>query len=290
MTPFEHYCWRRVPELAVAQYLELKPRIEEIWAKEANWPQRALELGQLLPAEQPLPLGIPSHPSPLLGSLVGGLAGAGLGYGLGYAGEQFLPRHWRRGPLRNALAVLGGGLGATPGLSMMAMNHAGGKPWNDVSMFSVPATEHGHEDMLNAARGYQQAHPKNNLLMMPAGDMHHLPKQGDFSGASSAFAFDPDAFNELVWSDPHLEPPLQAAASGLVTGAANLTGKKTRLVTPGDVGRIAAGMGSGYLSGALVGKALGLIVGMPDSTQSKLRNAGMLAGLIQNLVPIAFGA
>jgi hypothetical protein len=56
-----------------------------------------------------------------------------------------------------------------------------------------------------------------------------------------------------------------------------------------DVGRMAAGMGSGYLSGALVGKALGLMMGMPESTQDKLKNTGMFAGIVANMVPIAFG-
>jgi hypothetical protein len=56
-----------------------------------------------------------------------------------------------------------------------------------------------------------------------------------------------------------------------------------------DMGRMAAGMGSGYLSGALVGKGLGLLFGMPESTQERLKETGMFAGVISNLVPVAFG-
>ena len=75
-----------------------------------------------------------------------------------------------------------------------------------------------------------------------------------------------------------------------MTAAANLPGKlQTRFVTPFDVARIAAGMGSGYLSGKLVGKGLGLLMGMPEETQEKLKNTGMFAGIIANLVPMAFG-
>jgi hypothetical protein len=38
-----------------------------------------------------------------------------------------------------------------------------------------------------------------------------------------------------------------------------------------DVARISAGMGSGYLSGAIVGKVLGTLTGMPGSTQDRLK-------------------
>jgi hypothetical protein len=75
-----------------------------------------------------------------------------------------------------------------------------------------------------------------------------------------------------------------------VAGAANLPGKRNNgFVTPVDVGRMAAGMGSGYLSGMLVGKALGILTGMPQSMQDVLKQTGMYAGIIKNIVPIAFG-
>ena len=52
---------------------------------------------------------------------------------------------------------------------------------------------------------------------------------------------------------------------------------------------MAAGMGSGYMSGALVGKALGTMMGMPQERQEQLKSTGLWAGMIANLVPIAFG-
>ena len=49
------------------------------------------------------------------------------------------------------------------------------------------------------------------------------------------------------------------------------------------------GMGTGYMSGLLVGKALGAMMGMPKDTQDKLKTTGMWAGVIANIIPKAFG-
>lgn len=322
--PFLTYVWQRVPELAVERYKAIEPQVLEIWAKQANWPRRALELSQVLPASTPLPLGIPSRPSPLLGMLVGGLAGGGLGYGLGYLGEKLLPESWHRGRLRRSGAMLGAGLGAAPGASLALWNVVTGRPINDTSLTSQigydypqaakvlddywqeqdarrflggPQLEYQPRPPAQAAPSPLPA-PEPPALTPPEMELPDLDERKKWAayggaGVSSIFSFDPDEFNEMIWSDPRLsgrlEPPVQAAASGLVTGAANLPGKSTRFVTPLDIGRIAAGMGSGYLSGMLVGKALGVLMGMPDTTQDKLKNTGAMAGLIANLVPIAFG-
>jgi hypothetical protein len=112
-------------------------------------------------------------------------------------------------------------------------------------------------------------------------------------GFSAIPPIDVSEFNDMIWRDPtvsgRLSMPEQAAATGFMSGAANLPGKaSTRFVTPMDMGRMAAGMGSGYLSGALVGKALGLAFGMPDESQERFRQSGMMAGLIANALPILF--
>lgn len=102
-------------------------------------------------------------------------------------------------------------------------------------------------------------------------------------------------FNDLIWSDPdvsrRLPPNIQAAASGLVTGASNLPGrpKNSPFVTPVDIARMAVGLGSGATSGWLVGKGLGAFMGLSKPAQNALVRSGAAAGLIKNLVPIAFG-
>lgn len=285
MTPVEYYLWRRVPEIAVERYKAIEPQVLEIWEKEATWPRRTAELMQLLPAQSPLPLGIPSRPSPLMGTLVGGLAGAGLGYGLGAIGETLLPNNWKRNQLRRTLALLGGGLGASPGAMLAYSNYASGKPIND--MTGITKNPYNPAEAMKMRQQQIDATPQSYTYTP-------IRKEAALHAGTGLFgSFEADDFNDMLWSDPRITrrtpPEMLAAASGLVTGAANLPGKTTKLVTPADVGRMAAGMGSGYVSGMLVGKALGLLMGMPDKTQEKLKETGMMAGLIGALVPIAFG-
>ena len=49
------------------------------------------------------------------------------------------------------------------------------------------------------------------------------------------------------------------------------------------------GMGSGYVSGMLVGKALGALAGLKPHAQKQLQQAGTWAGFLTNVVPLAFG-
>lgn len=108
---------------------------------------------------------------------------------------------------------------------------------------------------------------------------------------------------DSLWRHPliaaQLPLPVRAATGGLLEVAwqekqrrddRSGGGAGARLVSPMDIARITAGMGTGYLSGALVGKTLGLLTGMSDSMQEKLKNTGLWAGVVQNVIPMAFGA
>jgi hypothetical protein len=48
-------------------------------------------------------------------------------------------------------------------------------------------------------------------------------------------------------------------------------------------------MGSGYVSGLVVGKTLGALAGLKPEAQQSLQQAGTWAGLLTNVVPMAFG-
>jgi hypothetical protein len=51
----------------------------------------------------------------------------------------------------------------------------------------------------------------------------------------------------------------------------------------------AAGGGiKGYATGYVVGKGLGILTGMPEGTQQKLRQTGATLGIINSLVPRLF--
>lgn len=164
-----------------------------------------------------------------------------------------------------------------PGAGMGVMNSLSGKPFNSMSMW--------HSDINGNPRTFEVTPDKLDMASKSAETS---------AGMFNSEPIDVNEFNQIVWKDPRvsrsLSPQMQAAATGLVTGAANLPGKvNSRWVTPMDIGRMAAGMGVGYLSGSLVGAGLGALMGMPEETQDRLKSTGMWAGLLTELVPKAFG-
>ncbi len=293
----EELIWRAVPETAVRVFHEHE---EELLEKGAESPlmKNLANLWQIRPAQagDAIPW---NAPGPLSSMLVGGMAGAGLGYGAGYLGEKLFPERWQRGKLRRTLALMGGGLGAAPGMAYAATNMINGQP------FWKPTIQAGYE-YPNEGKGIDLT-PRPKPFPDYAWNASSL--EGDKIGSEIKEAFERgqlrtgigsltpipvNEFNQVIWNDPRvarpLSPGIRAAATGLVTGAANLPGRRnTRYVSPMDIGRIAAGMGTGYVSGALVGKALSTLMGMPSETQEKLKQTGLWAGIIANVVPIAFG-
>lgn len=243
-------------------------------------------------------------PTPLSGAIGGGLIGAGLGYGAGWLGEQVLPKDWRKGRLRKTLAIIGALGGAAPGGMMALDNWHKGRDLNSGALTDTPL------DITNAHR---RDHPDYNA------DVDYVPDY--YKGACDALAVEaPAAIKEAIersrtgfelqdWNNnappipidiftgqmrqSGLPPQMQAATGGLLEASymASPQGRSNgpRIVWPRDVARIAAGMGSGYMSGALVGKALGALVGMPAPAQQRLRNMGLWAGVVSNIVPLAFG-
>jgi hypothetical protein len=259
------------------QWKKASDEVMDLWEKAAIDPsepsKRLLErLGEFInlwPGEYPG--GVPNHPGTLQSMLVGGLAGGALGYGTGLLAEHLMPDTWKKERTRRTGAILGALAGISPGLIQGGMSAGvGGSFWQ----------------------------PEIFQDRKQAEDARDSIRESFIKTSRYGFGYSPvsvQQFNDTVWNDPRvadrLSLPMQAAASGLVMGAARLPGKRqgTKLITPMDMGRMAAGMGSGYLSGALVGKGLGLLFGMPESTQERLKETGMFAGVISNLVPVAFG-
>lgn len=254
---------------------------------------------------------IPGAPSPLAATLAGGLAGGALGYGGAWLASQATPRSWDRSRMRRNWAMIGALAGAAPGAVWAVNNAAGGRPMNDSSVFNTPPdkTEH-YSPVLGDGKPNPEFDPAAEYVRMPRfkGACESAPvqlpehiKQAVSYGMNGFGSFDPDPamdvnhFSDTVWYDPRvaplIPPPIRAAATGLMEGAARLAGGSagTQFVFPTDVGRMALGMGSGYMSGLLVGKALGALMGMPEPVQDRLKQTGMWAGLVTNLVPMAFG-
>ena len=227
---------------------------------------------------------IPGVPSPLAAMLASGTLGAGLGYGTGWVAEQVLPEKWKRNRLRRTLAVLGGLGAAAPAALWGAVN---------VRQFGLPGLLKGSPFDTPPMTEVQSA------VELPFfKDAAERPNPFTDWGPGEAGAFPPpidaEKLIETVYTPPvsqQLPPATQAATAGLVIGAGHRqTGGAymPRLVSPLAVGNMAAGMGSGWLSGLLVGKVLGALTGMPEPAQERLRNTGLWAGAIANMVPLAF--
>jgi hypothetical protein len=189
---------------------------------------------------------------PLTATLMGGLAGAGLGYLGGHLAENLLPeQHFEKGRLRKILALLGGGVGATPGL-LWGLHSPDGWLGNGAGAAEVP-----------------------------------LSKAGGFADDER---FNVDDFDQALWSraDPYTPASLRAGARGLVD-TASLASGGSALVGPSDIARVALGLGSGWTAGWAAGKVLAGLAGLKPEAQAKLQQAGTWAGLLKAVIPTILG-
>lgn len=202
---------------------------------------------------------IPMWATPASAALATGLVGAGLGHGVGWLGKKFKPlgKDWDYDYLQRLLTIGGGALGAAPGIGLGAAAYARhGMYPTDRRIFNDPDP------------------PK--LAYYNPGNID-VPK-----------------LDYTLWNDPvvssQLSLPQKAMTSGLVQGAAQLSGQPTaRFVSPIDMARMTGGMGSGYISGAILGKILGVLTGMPQGVQDQMKERGQWAGALVNALPMAFG-
>jgi len=282
----EYLEWASVPATAVALFEANRDEFLEKGAASPLLTSLATGLG-FRPGENNL-----LSPGPLTATLLGGLVGGGLGYGAGSLASAVLPDDWDKKKLRRNLALSGAALVASPGMAYMGANMLGGRSafepsWRaGYTQFDPPKKPN-----INPSRFVMDPYTNPQLQMKGA---ELLEKNALLGGWSAMRPIDVNEFNQVIWKDPRVAGPLppayQAAATGLVTGAANLPGKRnTAFVTPSDIGRMAAGMGSGYASGVVVGKALGALLGMPEEAQDRLKSTGMWAGIVANAIPIIFG-
>lgn len=268
---------------------------------------------------------IPGFPKHLQGMLASGLLGGAAGYGLGWVGSHLLPKKWDRDKFKRNMAILGAGIGAAPGLGLMGLNALQGKSvFDDAPLQTGPPQEiaslSGGIDnspqnklafeLINSGNNKYPRKQANYAPAVHSMDNYELPMVIKFAiengmsgltGADIVFSPTPipiDKLNENLFLDPRvyqsLPMPVRAATSGVMESAWALKNQGNpshgpRFVTPADVARITAGMGSGYISGAIVGKALGALLGMPEQTQSRLKEVGLYAGVIGNLAPMLFG-
>lgn len=213
--------------------------------------------------------------------VAGGMLGAGLGYGAGWLGEKILPEEWQRQRLRRSLAVLGGLAGVVPGGLWGATNLGIGRRFNDPAVFNVEVPPNRPSSYPSVSASLFGKESRSLSVGFQFEQWPEQPTQAyiPVEGAIQSLR-DPRVIQQL-------SAPLRAVTSAVVQGAAHLN-NGARFITPMDMGKVTLGMGSGYLSGLIVGKVLGALTGMPATTQNRLKSTGMWAGLLANVAPMMF--
>lgn len=270
--------------------------------------RRTGELLNFFPGQYPG--GIPNKPSPLMAMLTTGLVGGGLGYGLGYLGEKVTG--YKKGRMRRLGALLGALAGAAPGAVWAITNKMRDIPLTSPRPFGTYAHTRPY-----AARKFRQPvenprpdafpdRPDPKVMIRDLEANNDLPPLNPgYKSAIEKLAFPDtgvqgtpplqlDRLNRVTYGDPvtsALLSPQMKMTTTLATEAASRMpgGIGPGLVTPMQMGHLAAGMGAGYASGAVVGKVLGVLTGMPESTQNLLSRTGMYAGIVNAVVPQLFG-
>lgn len=207
-------------------------------------------------------------PNGLTSAIVNGVIGSGLGYAGGWLAERLAPGdRLDEGELRRTGALLGGALGAAPGLwRYSAENRPAVNRWLGKAAAADGAT---------------------GAMFLP-----RIPV---------------DAFNRAIWNDvgnpanafgsrspwgpadqPLGTPPFAAAAaSGLLAGTARAVGSP--VVSPWQVAAAAAvGAGKGWAAGLVAGKVLGALAGLQPADQAALQRAGVWGGLITGVANTLF--
>lgn len=227
--------------------------------------------------------------------LSSGLVGAGLGYGIGTVGEWMMPRKWKRGKLRNTLAALGGAAGVVPSTLWGISNKMTGRSFGDPAVLQTPAGAAPDWDM---AKGAEFRPEFEHAVNHTTDKMVAFVKEAweseaggayDQRNGSSPLDVNIDYLGRTLWQTG-ASPQTAGVTLGTLGAAQQMPGgSKPGWVTPMQMGNLAAHMGAGWASGALVGTVLGALTGMPESAQDKLKSTGMYLGIVKSVVPSLFG-
>jgi hypothetical protein len=134
-----------------------------------------------------------------------------------------------------------------------------------------------------------------------AADFKSYFKENKLKLAKLAVSFgltDPEINNKLlipiepaiyhIYDTPGLSSRDQLSLGSIIY-ASSAANANSSWVTPMDVAKITAGMGSGYLSGLILSKALGAFLGLTPEAQDVIKKSGLLAGLLKGISNMILG-
>lgn len=295
------------------------------WVKVAHSAtlRRAGELTNFFPGQYAD--GVPNAPSPVAAMLTSGLLGAGLGWGAGKLIGKILPDGYGDRLSRTGL-LLGGALGASPGLVWGGVNKLDGRRFNDPSLLNHAAGEEPNNyptaiDGTNAPvtppapRG---PNPTRETLESIQHTLHESPlhklKFGEDLGvqlgawykaasekAAETFGVpEPsygrlptdvniDALGRTLW-DVGAPPGLAATTMAGMYAAQQLPDRNARpgWATGNQLGQLAANAAGDYAKGYLAGAAINTLIGTPFRNSS-FATGNAVIGVLGAVVPKLFG-
>jgi hypothetical protein len=201
-------------------------------------------------------------------AVTSGLLGAVGGFGLGAALQGLLPDEYEGKSMKTRLALAGLGIGLAPAAVYGALNYAVGN-----SPLSAKLT--------------------NNTAQTPP-----TIKAADAGGTAGSIITPPktnldvniDAMGRTLWR-VGAPPELAGMTYGALRAASTLPGgNREGWVTPTQLAGLAFRLGSGYLTGAMTGAALGMITNVPPSVQNALAVSGAALNVISSVVPPLFNS
>jgi len=292
-----NWCLDAITEKMGSAHVRTEPLtpddLRDWWVKVAYSPtlRRMAEVLQFLPSKD-----IPGFGGrPIASTIASGLLGAGIGYGGGALLDKMTPRALRgeKGRMKYIGMGLGGAAGAGMGSIPGFINQSDGRDFNDNTLWSGFPEDGFETDLVGSS--YKAA--SERFVEKMAYQVHPGGISSTMGGPS--FAQSPlirtDELGNVLWGS-RANPQTTAMTMGMVYGANRMPDRRSRpgRVTPHQTGLMGMAMGAagggmkGYATGYIVGKGLGLLTGMPQGTQNKLKQSGMALGIINSLVPRLF--
>lgn len=277
--------------------------LSDWWVKVAYSPtlRRLGELLQFFPNSKGTGFG----GRPIASAIASGLLGAGLGYGTGWLLDKVTPDALKSkgGRLKYWGAALGGSLGAGAGALPGFVNWHEGRSFNDDTLWKGKP-EDGFDSHLpssvykQAIDSFIEKQHQNTVQHFKKAFQIHPPGIASTVGGPSfeeAPLISTNALGQVLWG-VNASPQTTAMTMGAMYGANQMPDPRSRpgYVTPHQTGLLGMAMGAagggikGYATGFVVGKGLGILTGMPQSTQNVLRNTGAALGVVNTLVPRLF--
>ena len=269
--------------------------LNDWWVKVAYSPtlRRAAELLKFFPNSSKDNFG----GRPIASTIASGLLGAGLGYGSGWLLDKITPKALRskNGRLKYLGAALGGSLGAGLGSLPGLVNLHEGRDFNDKELWDG-FPEDGFNRSLPEGP-YKEAVEHYVAFQKSAYQIHPEGPASTVGGPSFAEAplISTNELGQVLWGTK-ASPQTAAMTMGAIHGANQMPDPRAMpgYVTPHQTGLFGMAMGAaggglkGYATGFVVGKGLGILTGMPESTQKTLRQSGAALGIVNSLVPRLF--